>query len=327
MNYLKYSDLSNIILKNIHELETLELDLVVGIPRSGMIPAYMIALYLNVSCCSLQDLISNSRITSGNTRKLKRESIRPHNAKNILLVDDSINSGESMKNALNSIPYQLINKINTLAIISSSKDREDVDQSFIYVPSPRLFEWNIFHHSIIKEAAFDIDGVLCVDPTNEENDDGEKYRNFVLNAKPLILPTERIDTLVTNRLEKYRKETELWLKKYNVKYNKLVMLDIPTKEERQKRNIYAKHKAEEYKRSDLDLFVESSESQAVEINKITKKPVYCVETNELYTKEGVKDFFYQTKKTKIGIIKKLLGKLPKSVYENIRSLYKMFNKE
>ena len=47
----------------------------------------------------------------------------------------------------------------------------------------------------------DIDGVLCADPTPEENDDGEKYRHFLLNAPPLFIPKVTIGTLVTSRLE------------------------------------------------------------------------------------------------------------------------------
>jgi uncharacterized HAD superfamily protein len=31
----------------------------------------------------------------------------------------------------------------------------------------------------LKKACFDIDGVLCADPLPEQNDDGEKYINFL----------------------------------------------------------------------------------------------------------------------------------------------------
>lgn len=62
----------------------------------------------------------------------------------------------------------------------------------------------------------DIDGVLCADPTPEENDDGEKYRHFLLNTPPLFIPKVTIGTLVTSRLEKYRPETEAWLQKNHV---------------------------------------------------------------------------------------------------------------
>lgn len=44
------------------------------------------------------------------------------------------------------------------------------------------FERDIFTGSLLK-TCFDLDGVFCVDPTWEENDDGEKYRKFILYRK------------------------------------------------------------------------------------------------------------------------------------------------
>ena len=85
--------------------------------------------------------------------------------------------------------------------------------------------------------------------------------------------------MVTSRLEKYRPETEAWLRKNHVKYNKLVMLDLPDMAARQRANCHASFKAKEYGSStDYMLFVESSMPQAVEINRLTKKPVLCTET-------------------------------------------------
>ena len=97
-------------------------------------------------------------------------------------------------------------------------------------------------------------------------------------------PAAKIGTIVTSRLEKYRKETETWLKANNVKYNQLVMLDLPNKEARIKANSHAEHKAKTYFSSYYVLFVESSLSQAIEINMITKKPVLCTENFEMIFK-------------------------------------------
>ena len=140
----------------------------------------------------------------------------------------------------------------------------------------------------------DIDGVLCPDPTPEENHDGEKYRHFLLNAPPLFIPKVTIGTLVTSRLEKYRPETEAWLQKNHVKYNKLVMLNLPDMAARQRANCHASFKAKEYGSStDNMLFVESSMTQAVEINRLTKKPVLCTETFQMIYES--KSLYYNLK--------------------------------
>jgi hypoxanthine phosphoribosyltransferase len=59
MNYRSYQDLSDDIKSNIYKLEKYNIDLVVGIPRSGMIPAYMISLILNVNCTDFHSFIEN----------------------------------------------------------------------------------------------------------------------------------------------------------------------------------------------------------------------------------------------------------------------------
>jgi len=134
----------------------------------------------------------------------------------------------------------------------------------------------------IQKSCFDIDGVLCVDPTEAENDDGEKYRAFLRDAKPLYIPRYKIYALVTSRLEKYRGETEEWLAKHGARYERLYMLDLPSKEERIRLNMHAKFKAKVYKElRETSLFYESETSQARQIARLTKKAVFCVATDEL----------------------------------------------
>jgi uncharacterized HAD superfamily protein len=52
--------------------------------------------------------------------------------------------------------------------------------------------------------------------------------------------------------------------------------------ERRKQSHPAVYKAEHYKNSTATLFVESHKAQAVKIAELSKKPVLCVETMELY---------------------------------------------
>jgi uncharacterized HAD superfamily protein len=163
-----------------------------------------------------------------------------------------------------------------------------VNYHFELVPLPRYFQWNVFNHTSLEKACFDIDGVLCEDPLPEQNDDGPKYLDFLRNARPLFIPGSKIGTIVTSRLEKYRTETEAWLTTHNVRYDKLIMLDLPDMQARQKANNHAGHKAQAYNATGGILFVESDRGQAVAINRITRKPVLCTETFEMiYDAESV----------------------------------------
>ncbi|VFB14934.1 Uncharacterized conserved protein [Bacteroides heparinolyticus] len=274
MNYRNINDLNEIILKRLYILPR-DFDLIVGIPRSGMFPANLLALYLNRPVTDL-DSFRNGHIYKSGERG---QFFDMHRFKKILVVDDSVATGSALnkcKELLKELQGDF--DISYCVVYAAPEKTNLVDYYFEAVPLPRYFQWNIMNHTGIRKACFDIDGVLCVDPTPEENDDGERYRQFLLNAKPLFIPGAPIGTLVTSRLEKYRPETEAWLAKHHVKYNKLVMLDLPDMAARRRANCHASFKAKEFASSmNYMLFVESNLSQAIEINHLTKKPVLCTE--------------------------------------------------
>jgi uncharacterized HAD superfamily protein len=277
MFYRNISDLNQIILKRLSIIPR-DFDLIVGIPRSGMLPANLLALYLNKPYTDIHSFLNGHIYKAG----ARSQFFDIKDFKKILVVDDSIASGSAMEKCKESLKDLSANfSISYCAIYVIPGKEKLVDYYFEIVPLPRYFQWNILNHTTLEKACFDIDGVLCVDPTEEQNDDGKKYMDFVLNAPPLFIPGSKIGTIVTSRLEKYRKETEKWLEDNHVKYNLLVMLDLPNKEARQKANSHAEHKAKTYQSNSYVLFIESSMSQAIEINRITKKPVLCTENFEM----------------------------------------------
>lgn len=286
LNFRNFNDLARCIKKNISILPH-DIDLIVGIPRSGIIPAYMIALFLNRPVCSINEFLNN--ITPNHGERLIRKESKNF-IKKVLIVDDSIHSGVSLnktKEELRNIDTSMY-QIQFLAIYARDESKHMVDYYFEILSTPRLFQWNYINHHILAKACVDIDGVLCLDPTEEENDDDENYLEFLLNTTPLYIPEYQIHSLVTSRLEKYRPQTEEWLKKHHVSYKNLYMLDLPSKAERIKQNSHATFKAEIYKKlKDTSLFIESNPRQAREIAILTQKPCICVETDEMFY--GVSD--------------------------------------
>ncbi len=277
MYYRNISDLNQIILKRLSILPR-DFDLVVGIPRSGMLPANLLALYLNKPYTDINSFLNGHIYKAG----ARGQFFDIKDFKKILVVDDSVASGaalEKCKESLKDLSADFNIKYCAIYVIPGKE--KSVDYYFELVPLPRFFQWNILNHTTLEKACFDIDGVLCVDPTDDQNDDGVKYTDFITNAPPLFIPGSKIGTIVTSRLEKYRKETEGWLAANKVKYNNLVMLDLPNKEARMRANSHAEHKAKTYQSNSYVLFVESSLSQALEINRITRKPVLCTENFEM----------------------------------------------
>jgi len=277
MYYRNIPDLNKIILQRLNIIPR-DFDLIVGIPRSGMLPANLLALYLNRPYTDIHSFLNGHIYKAG----ARGQFFDIKEFKKILVVDDSIASGSAMDKCRESLKELSADfQIEYCAIYVIPGKEKLVDYYFEIVPLPRYFQWNIFNHTSLEKACFDIDGVLCVDPTEEQNDDGPIYRDFILNAPPLFIPGSKIGTIVTSRLEKYRKETETWLAKNKIRYNELVLLDLPDKEARMRANSHAEHKAKTYKSSEYILFIESSLSQAIEINRITKKPVLCTENFEM----------------------------------------------
>ena len=277
MYYRNVSDLNKIILKRLSIIPR-DFDLIVGIPRSGMLPANLLALYLNKPYTDINSFLNGHIYKAGS----RGQFFDIKDFKKILIVDDSIASGSAIsksKESLKNLTSDFSIKYCAIYVIPGKENL--VDYYFEVVPLPRYFQWNILNHTSLEKACFDIDGVLCVDPLPEQNDDGEKYIDFILHAQPLFIPGSRIGTIVTSRLEKYRRETEIWLEANNVKYNQLVLLDLPDMEARMKANCHAEHKAKTYMSKSYILFIESSLSQAIVINRITKKPVLCTENFEM----------------------------------------------
>ncbi|WP_299361829.1 phosphoribosyltransferase family protein [Winogradskyella sp.] len=273
MNYRSISDLNETILRRLQVIPR-DIDLIVGIPRSGMLPANLLALYLNLPYTDIHSFINGFVYKAG----ARRQFFEASEYKKILVVDDSIASGSALAECKESLAHLASQFEFKYCVVYATPEKEKtVDFALETVATPRYFQWNIFNHSTLDKACFDIDGVLCVDPTKAQNDDGTNYVSFLLNAAPLYIPGSKIGTLVTSRLEKYRTETETWLKNHGIKYDKLVMLDLPDMKARQKANCHGSHKANEYKNSKYNLFVESDLGQAIEINKLTKKPVFCTE--------------------------------------------------
>ena len=196
----------------------------------------------------------------------------------ILIVDDSINTGAEMRRArsrIESLNTQFKYLYCTIYANDLNNLPSEVDLCFSSLPQPRLFQWNYRNHIIAENACFDMDGVLCEDPTNEQNDDGKEYLKFISNAKPLFIPQKKISSIVTSRLERYRDQTETWLRKHKVRYGQLIMLNLPSAEERRKQNAHALFKAEIYSSRKEILFVESNWKQAQRIVELSDKPVIC----------------------------------------------------
>lgn len=282
MQYRSVSNLASLVDQNLHRVPK-DVDLVAGVPRSGMLVASLVALKLNLPLTDVFSVADDRPLKAGYTRRSSRGTLsRPSEAKHILVVDDSISTGESLART-KALLSNLMARKTFCAAFSTQDAVQKVDLCFEILPLPRIFEWNVLHHKLLELCCLDIDGILCPDPSPDANDDGARYLEFLLTAPRLVIPTGRIGHLVSSRLEKYRSVTEEWLRAAGVDYGRLHLLDLPSAAERRRLQIHGKFKAAIYKGlPETHLFIESERQQAIDISQFSGKASLCLPTNELF---------------------------------------------
>ena len=281
MNYRSIADMNDTILSNLARLPR-GIDLVVGVPRSGLLAANLLSLALNVPLTDVDGLLARRVLAAGRTRRPAAIDRPPDGPRRIVVIDDSIFMGHSMTAVRRRIEEAgVAGEITTVAVYGNLDAHPDADVVLEAVPQPRLFQWNVFHHGHLEHCCVDIDGVLCCDPSPSENDDGPAYERFLVSATPMIVPTRPIGWLVTSRLEKYRRETEAWLEAAGIEYRHLVMLDLPSMAERRRSRAHGSFKASVYRDCEALLFIESEHEQAIEIAEGSGKPVLSLEAHRV----------------------------------------------
>jgi uncharacterized HAD superfamily protein len=269
-----------------------DIDIVVGIPRSGMLPASLIALHRNLSLTDLDGFLEGRILQPGIRRK--KPGLRetdPAAWKNVLVVDDSIGTGGTLAETRARLTVAAGDRnIFYCAVYGVKRRHPGVDLIMEVCPLFRAFEWNLMHHPfLLANTCLDIDGLLCVDPMSEENDDGPRYERFLQNAQPYLVPTVPVGTLVSSRLEKHRAMTEDWLHRHGIQFGELYLLDLPSAVARRRLKAHAPFKAEVYRsKKDAWLFLESNLSQAEAIAAQTGKAVICTTDMVLFDEHGAR---------------------------------------
>lgn len=239
---------------------------VYGVPRSGMIPASIVSTILG----------ANLGVVGQKSFHGKRIANFTKMGDKVLIVDDSMYRGGAMSEAL-----KLHNgPCYTCAIYVSPEIKNNVNYFAEILPGPRFFEWNFLGIKATEDFVFDMDGVICEDP-KVYDDDGSAYQREIESIKPLYIPQVKIKAICTNRIERWRPQTEAWLRRNSVIYDKLLMQPFQTAVERRLKSTSAGFKAQYYINNG-SLFVESHDVHAKEIAKITKKPVLSIESMKLF---------------------------------------------
>lgn len=234
---------------------------IVGIPRSGMIPAAILATMLQLPLYTLRD--GDIELVGHGSRGRNLGFAGADNGP-LLVVDDTVYGGDAMRSARAALKSR---NVKFAAVYVRPEMSKVVDFYGRTLPNPHLLEWNLFNNgpfvgrasdsALRGGVALDFDGIICHDFT------GDPYR------LPRSLPVKLI---ITNRLEKDRAATEAWLHKWGVRCDKMIMQPV---DDPSRRLPTSEHKAKHFKESRCSLFIESDPVEAELIFKHSGKPVVC----------------------------------------------------
>jgi orotate phosphoribosyltransferase len=283
MEYRSVADLNHTVARWATRLPR-DVELLVGIPRSGLLAANLLALHLNLPVTDVEGLLQGRVMQSGGRyRGLPLEQLLARPA-NVLVVDDSAWSGATLQGVRARLEAAALPHIVQSGAVFASPEvvgSGELDHVAEILRAPALFEWSLMHTPRMARFCVDIDGVLCRDPLRDSNDDGRRYDKFVRTATPLLLPRHEIGWLVTSRLEKYRDRTEEWLRRNGVHYGELIMMQYPDMKARQAAKAYSRFKADAYLETGAELFIESAAHTALQVARLSGRAVFCADTREL----------------------------------------------
>jgi orotate phosphoribosyltransferase len=248
---------------------------IAGVPRSGMIPAALIALDLNVPMIAVETLIEQEHPEIPLPRRGFQNRVQEGM---ILVVDDTCASGRQADRLRELIK----SPVKLAAIYVEDRSKNCVDYYHAKLPGfAQFYEWTMLHDDGNRLILVDMDGVLCDDwHGGNEDQHAEQYAEFLANVRPRRIPTMPLRGIVTNRLERHRPETEAWLAKHGIEFGSLSMSPHLTFSARDRAHDAAERKALAYLADpSLRLFVESDDEQARQIALQTGRPVFSIARN------------------------------------------------
>jgi hypothetical protein len=280
--FKKSSDIAQDCIRHLlPKIKDVQITGVVGIPRSGMLVAPIVATLLNKALYT----ISNGEIQvcnySSSFGGKRMNDYKESNGK-LLFLDDTAYTGKEMRN----IRVKYPNNIYSVMYLNPSAEKY-VDIFGMYLNTPHYLDWHFFNSNFPQSTIFDLDGIFCPDVPIEKAENEILYKEYITTVESIAHRIPRLHpclSIATARLEKYRDITEDWLKRNNIEYRSLHMYQ-GTKDDRDSnfyRNV-SEYKTSIFLESDARIFVESDDLLAKRIAARSKgKRVICPDSEKVY---------------------------------------------
>lgn len=276
---LTYTDAVTMTMEWIKRIPN-QYDAVIGIPRQGIFIASIVAGKLNRALSTPDNFLRKEIWQEEDRNRIDFSDIH-----SVLIVDDSMSTGETLKKAKGRLESSFPNIRFDTAVLhkDSLVGLKTVDNCVIepdYIANESHYitrEWGIFDDRSLSNSGFDLDGVLCENPPRLQIRSEKDYEEWLPRAKPYLYPSKKvwIPAIVTSRNENYREETERWLRDHKIRYDEMYMA-------RDKNEYGFEFKVRIIKKLDLKSFWESEDTEAQLIHKFARVPVLAIESMKIY---------------------------------------------
>lgn len=136
-------------------------------------------MYLNIKLTDIDGLKNDRILDKGITSQCSSNIRNISECRKILVVDDSVFNETAIQKAKEDLQdFKYKEKLIFLATYTTEQDKDKVNMFFEVCNPPMIFERNRMRHNLLEKCCFDIDGVLCEDPTYEQNSDEKNMMNF-----------------------------------------------------------------------------------------------------------------------------------------------------
>lgn len=263
------------------ELPSERFGVVIGLARSGLVPAAIIAsLWHKPMLVASPTTAGVSHIGHGWRLKDAAQAQQPL----MLLVDDSAAYGSTIRHTVERLERSLdVRLIKTAVCFAAPEALDVVDYAANILSRPHYFEWCLANTGWIRTFAFDFDGVICEDPTMP--DSTPEYQRFLQTARPYLLPLRHEVTIITARHESHREATMEWLRRHGVNVRRLMMWEDDAHARWATPDRVAMWKADcllKLRKNGITGYIESDEVQARLIADKTGFPVICTSAKRVF---------------------------------------------
>ncbi len=277
VNYRSVADLNSQIVGMASRLPR-EIEVIVGVPRSGLLAGSLLALHLNLPLTDLEGFIQGRMLAGGARLEGRDLETLLHTSRTVLVIDDSVATGAQLKKVKERLGAAgLPHKILYAAVYVKPDFENVVDFAGEAVPVPRVFEWNFMHHGRLSEACMAVENVLYREPQASEGDE-DAYAERLAHVEPLHLPTKPVGWLVSSGPETRRAPLQAWLADHNVRYEELILAAKGARPEAGD----ASFKADVYRKTGARMFIEGDAGRAADIANLSGRPVLCMDTREMF---------------------------------------------